>query len=988
MGLAGSPATGAGIVVSARKEIHLGEGASLNTLGPGDSLGIALDARQITLKGIGTGIYSRATGGAGGSIELDADEFISITNGAEIAAVATGAGIAANIRIAGRDLLMLDGGISTSSESVADAQGEIDIAIDQVVNLMDGRITSDLVSAAAGGIQIEAPLLIMQGQSALLANEESGSIRVAADLVVRSAESRIVAGDVDLAGIELIHSLQADLNERLEVLPHSFFENTVHLEGHCSVGSGETIGSLIVENRRALPESPEQLRTASYLSAAVASDDLAQTSWEQLLAWFGDLSAPGAEDWLLFAQRGEFIGHLGSARAAAERGIAAGEEPAPQAALYAVLGRVRSRLGEFSAAQADFAAAFSLASQAGSEALLAKIHLDLGVSRAHNRDWAGSLESLRSAERLALAAGDRTSLASIRADLASVLIETERPERARELLKRGGSLSDSSSVEELAAEIHRALALLRLSEERSADAVALRQLAVDRLIEVTALAERLGFERLTSFGWGFLAQVYAEEGRGEEATELTHWAVEAALGVSEAAPLYRWQVQLAGLLHELGELERAVRSYEIAINTRAPLGASVGPELPSRNPFETGKRSLPIALRQVDALLELAANVPPGSERQRLLREARQRIESRRVQELRDYFQDPCITAQTTVSAETVPNTLVVHPVVLEDRLELIVSRGNRVTGYSVPVASELLFETLRTTESQLRDRATNRYLTGASQLYEWLIRPLEHEIAGDAIETLVFVPGPMLRSFPIAALFDRDSKKFLIEKVAIAMTQGLSLTEPRPLDTSDLVVLRVGLTESIMGEPPLRFARRELDNLAALFPGTELVNQDFHRKNMEALLEQKSFDIIHIASHGASRGMPHEEGGLAYVLTSQERLGFEALAEMIRRTRFRDRPTELITLSACETAVGDEGAVLGLAGLSIRAGARSTLATLWRVNDEATAELMQYFYTHLAAGDESRAGALRKAQRAVIADSVLHHPAYWAPFILLGNWL
>ena len=110
-------------------------------------------------------------------------------------------------------------------------------------------------------------------------------------------------------------------------------------------------------------------------------------------------------------------------------------------------------------------------------------------------------------------------------------------------------------------------------------------------------------------------------------------------------------------------------------------------------------------------------------------------------------------------------------------------------------------------------------------------------------------------------------------------------------------------------------------------------------------------------------------------------------LADLVAHTRFRDQPLELLTLSACQTAAGDERAALGLAGVAVRAGARSTLASLWSVNDPATARLMQVFYAELVREGASRARSLQVAQRSFLADPLYRHPMYWAPFVLVGSW-
>ena len=103
---------------------------------------------------------------------------------------------------------------------------------------------------------------------------------------------------------------------------------------------------------------------------------------------------------------------------------------------------------------------------------------------------------------------------------------------------------------------------------------------------------------------------------------------------------------------------------------------------------------------------------------------------------------------------------------------------------------------------------------------------------------------------------------------------------------------------------------------------------------------------------------------------------------------KYRDDPLELLTLSACDTAEGDDRAALGLAGVAIKAGARSALATLWEVNDEVSAQLVVDFYKELRDPSVSRVGALRRAQLKLLEDPRYDHPGFWSPFLLINNWL
>ena len=163
------------------------------------------------------------------------------------------------------------------------------------------------------------------------------------------------------------------------------------------------------------------------------------------------------------------------------------------------------------------------------------------------------------------------------------------------------------------------------------------------------------------------------------------------------------------------------------------------------------------------------------------------------------------------------------------------------------------------------------------------------------------------------------------------------------------------------------------------------LVDGDFRWDRLDKLFRRNSFSIVHFASHGQFRS--HVED--TFVLTHDGRLTLTELEKLIRPSQFRGKPVELLVLSACQTASGDPRAALGLAGVALKAGARSALATLWSVNDEATELLMLEFYRQMRAGENiTKAESLRRSQVKLLKDPRFDHPAYWAPYLIIGNWL
>jgi len=154
--------------------------------------------------------------------------------------------------------------------------------------------------------------------------------------------------------------------------------------------------------------------------------------------------------------------------------------------------------------------------------------------------------------------------------------------------------------------------------------------------------------------------------------------------------------------------------------------------------------------------------------------------------------------------------------------------------------------------------------------------------------------------------------------------------------------------------------------------------------KDLERALETEPYSAVHIASH-ASFG---ENSDDSFILTHDGQISLDQLAAYVGLFRFREKPLDLLMLSACETAAGDDRAALGLSGIAVKAGARSAVGSLWPVNDEAASVLVEHFYQGLHEPGLSRAQALRRAQLAQLADRRYRHPAYWAPFILISNWL
>ena len=165
---------------------------------------------------------------------------------------------------------------------------------------------------------------------------------------------------------------------------------------------------------------------------------------------------------------------------------------------------------------------------------------------------------------------------------------------------------------------------------------------------------------------------------------------------------------------------------------------------------------------------------------------------------------------------------------------------------------------------------------------------------------------------------------------------------------------------------------------------GKELINDAFTQASFDGELKTVPYNIVHIASHGQFGADPKHTFLVAY----DGQLNMDELETGIKYSEHREKALELLVLSACETATGDDRAALGLAGIALKAGARSAVASLWYVSDQATGRLVVDFYRALQSAGQSKARALQAAQRKLASSQRYAHPAYWAPFLLIGNWL
>ncbi len=510
----------------------------------------------------------------------------------------------------------------------------------------------------------------------------------------------------------------------------------------------------------------------------------------------------------------------------------------------------------------------------------------------------------------------------------------------------------------------------------------LREIATG-LATAVQQAKTLQDPRAESYALGSLGHLYELAAQSQEAQKLTQQALMIAQGIDASDIAYRWQWQVGRLMKEQGKKPEAVVAYTVAIETLQSLRqdlASINPDNPDVQ-FSFREGVEPVYRELVDLLTD-----PNEAPTQENLRQARQAIESLQLAELDNFFQEACLDAKPIQIDEIDTTAAVIYPIILPERLAVIVALPNSpLRLYTTFVAQSEIDSKLNEIQQEIgRQAGRNRVvLQNSQQIYDWLIRPAEADLKQSQIQTLVFVLDGQLRNVPMAAL--HDGTQYLIENYSVALTPGLQLLPPQPLAEEELELLTAGLSEARQGFSALENVEQELQAIQENFPSEVLFNQEFTQLNLQEIINSSQVPVVHIATHGQFSSQAER----TFILTWDGRINVKELDGLLRQKEQElSRPIELLVFSACETASGDSRAALGLAGVAIRAGARSTIATLWQVSDESTAALMVRFYQELAQGEGiTKAEALRRAQVSLLREGRYRTPYFWSPYILVGNW-
>ncbi len=526
---------------------------------------------------------------------------------------------------------------------------------------------------------------------------------------------------------------------------------------------------------------------------------------------------------------------------------------------------------------------------------------------------------------------------------------------------------------------------------------------ITTVVEQAKTESQVEDNKAITYGLGYLGALNQQLNNLSEAEALTLEALQkiSAFEAPEIAYFLHWQL---GKIYTLqGKIIPGIKSYDTAFQLLQSLrqdlaGSNTDIQFNFRDSVEPVYREF-IALL-LGSYQQNEANrgkhtisITPSQEN---IRQARNIMEALQLAELDDFFEEPCLGAQPTEIDRLVdeyPEPIaVIHTIILEKSIEIIikVSQQQELKYYSTSVPQKEVIDVLTNLQKYLKLSGETTNVKRLSQtVYQWLIEPLEQELQKNNIKNLVFVLDGFLRNIPMSVLYDVKNQQYLIENYGVALVTGLQLL-PSILDQDQpLNALVGGISEkiAIKGKEfsSLKNVEVELDKLASIIPNKQkLLNQSLTQDNLKQLLNENDFSVLHLATHAQFSSNVDD----IFILLYDELLNLEQVENLLSNNNSNNQTTlDLLVLSACETATGGDRSVLGLAGVALKAGVRSTLATLWPVLDNTTASFMASFYGKLEEPNMTKIKAVQLAQKEMLEDISNQRPNIWAAYTLMGSW-
>ncbi len=749
------------------------------------------------------------------------------------------------------------------------------------------------------------------------------------------------------------------------------------------------------------------------------------------------LAASASDNFLDHASNYFEQGHYLLALQETDRALQNAASRNQQSKAYGMKGNILLLMLRYNEAEQSLLQAFNLAEETQSKANYAN---DLGVLYHEIRDKNRSVQYFNSA--LALVNNDSPLALKIKLNKLRAQPETAKLAQLEQLL------AEVFMIQPLRERVRYALNLASIaSHHQSAQPVTQAALEKAHMDSAHVNDEQLQLETLDS-----LSEFYEKQGKYQQALDLSEQASAMSTQLDADDLLINIEWRKGRIYQRFGRDEEALTAFRKAVDHIQMIRRDIPVT------YEDGKSSFreklePIYLGYAHHLLKKSAQQHDHT-KQQTLRLARQTIEQIKQSELEDFLGGRCLVQglQRNALENLDTDAAILYPIILPDRLELLVSIGKTIHQLTVNVPEQEVRNAALNLSDYLRNwillpefaNEMDGYRQNSEKLYRWIITPIERKLAIKSIKTLVVVPDGVLRLVPFSALY--DGKQFLIEKYAVSISPGISLmSSDKKITSRSYQSLLAGLSkpgsvvdklpESIIGgilqDAPSEVKQRKspiargilshyvrtIENKSDLpiaqetnnrsmilklqeelsLPGVEtelsslkdtlksktLLNEQFTVKNFYQQVASQPYEIIHIASHG----LFSTDANSSFLMAYDDVIKLDELKTFLKQDRNSKGSIQLLTLSACETAEGDDRAPLGFTGVALKADAQSALGSLWPISDDAASRLMIHFYKNLTQ-HRSKTESLRQAQLELLNSTDMNHPSFWSPFILVGNWL
>ena len=481
------------------------------------------------------------------------------------------------------------------------------------------------------------------------------------------------------------------------------------------------------------------------------------------------------------------------------------------------------------------------------------------------------------------------------------------------------------------------------------------------------IATRIDDRFLVALSLENRGKIYLELKNIERAEIDTESAILISEEIVDSERLFFQFWQLAKIQLQRGNQEKAIADYQKALWYLQS----------NRGEFTVGNNHLLFYLKdEVKPFLRDYITLLLSFPNQENIKKAIETISVLKLSDLQSYFNDPCFEILFQLEAEatkTIPKDRAnIYEFIGENKFYLILETTDGYNVRTVDITAKDLEKKVREYRTIVVVPTGSAFVQPSKELYDILIAPIINDLP-ETVKTINFSRDGEIEKIPLETLIDPEDY-YLIEKYQIAYSAGLETNIIPNSNGGEKIIF--GLSESQI-ETGLKFATKEVNAIAQTIQGgATFLDQEFTKAVLGRIIQQENIFFLHIATHGNFQGTAKN----SYIEAFDGKISLNNFKNFLLNAR---EPMELLTLSGCETAIGNQRASLGFAGVSVRARIPNVIGTLWSIPDNVTAILMEEFYRNLALG-KTVPEAKQIAQLEII--ELGENPRSWAGVILISN--